>query len=285
MLHTSETTVVLVCRQRPMAVRRIVAVLVAVASMAFSFAARADDAAVDRAAGQLKESDDFRVRTQAALSLGASKSQRAIEPLCSGLEDSNITVRAAAAAALGKLKKGGEDCLEKRLEDESNGTVKSSIKKALAILKGASEPAITEKTKVYLAIAKPTDKTGRSGDGVVKLVRSAMVKAAGGEDGFVVAPADETSTQAKTRISKFKSLRAFYLSPKVLEPKYSGGTLQIKVEVAIFTYPGKALKGSIPIRLTQEGVSDKDSSAEDDLIKMAVERAIQKFSQSLERIQ
>src|SRR5262245_45547724 len=77
------------------------------------------DDAVDRASGQLKNGDDFRVRTQAALALGASKSKRAVDPLCRGLEDSNQTVRAASAAALGKLKQGGEDCLSKRLDNES----------------------------------------------------------------------------------------------------------------------------------------------------------------------
>src|SRR5262245_5603130 len=91
----------------------------------------ADDA-VDRAAGQLKTGDDFRVRTQAALALGASKSKRAVDHLCRGLEDSSQTVRAASAAALGKLKMGGEDCLSKRLDGESNEMVKSSIKKALS---------------------------------------------------------------------------------------------------------------------------------------------------------
>jgi len=247
--------------------------------------ARAEDDAVDRAANQLKNSEDFRVRTQAALALGASKSKRAVDPLCAGLEDSNTTVRAAAAAGLGKLKKGGEDCLEKRLSDESNASVKASIKKALASLKGASEPVITDKTKVYIFISKPSDKTGRSGEDVPKIVRASMLKAAGGEDGFVIAPADETPAVATKRLAKWKSLKAFMLSPKVLEPKYSGGSLQIKIDVAIFTYPGKALKGNIPVKLTQDGVSGRDTSSEDDLIKMAAERAIQKFSQNMERIQ
>lgn len=264
------------------AARRIVASLLTTALLLVAVPAWAD---VDKSIEQLKNSDDFRVRTQAALSLGASKSQRAVEPLCTGLEDSNITVRAAAAAALGKLKKGGEDCLEKRLEEESNATVKASIKKALSQLKGAKEPTITKTTKVYVMIAKASDKTGRSGDAVTKMVRSSMVKAAGSEDGFVIAPADETPAQAKTRLAPWKSLKAFYLSPKVLEPKYSGGSLQIKIDVAIFTYPGKALKGNIPVKLTAEGVSDRDESTEDDLIKQACERAIQKFSQNMERIQ
>ena len=267
----------------PRGTARIAALWLTLAVMLVTGGARAEDA-VDRAIDKLKSSDDFRVRTQAALSLGASKSKRAVDPLCGGLEDSSSSVRAGSAAALGKLKLGGEECLKKRLDDEDSDSVKATIKKALASLKGA-EPAITSSTKVYLAIAKATDKTGRSDSKVNSLVRKAMLRAASGLDGYVVAPADETSAQAKTRLAKWKSLKAFYLSPKVLEPRYSGDSLQVKLEVAIFTYPGKALKGNIPVKLTQDGVSSKDESSEDDLIKMASERAVEKFSQNMERIE
>lgn len=241
--------------------------------------------AVDRAAEQLKSGDDFRVRTQAALALGSSKSKRAVKSLCSGLEDDSTTVRAASAAALGKLKKGGESCLKARLKDEGNSTVKSSIKKALANLKAGSEPTITESSKFYIAIAKATDKTGRSEGEVDAIVRKAMSKAADNIDGYVIAPASETTTEAKDRLGKWKKLKAFYLSPKILPPKYAGDALTIKVEIAIFTYPGKALKGSIPVNLTMEGVSSEDKSSEDELIERAVARALEKFSQNVERIQ
>jgi hypothetical protein len=265
------------------AAHRALFLLLSVAVVVIAPAAHAD--AVDRAAERLKNGADFRVRTQAALALGASKSKRAVEPLCGGLEDSNTTVRAASAAALGKLKRGGEECLEDALKSEKTSTVKTSIKKALAVLKGGAEPAITKSTKAYIAIAKASDKTGRDGDEVAKLVRASMIKAAGSEDGFVIAPASETTGQATKVLAKWKGLKAFYLAPKVLEPTYSGGSLQIKIDVAIFTYPGKALKGNIPVKLTQEGVSGKDTSSEDDLIKMAAERAIQKFAKNVERLQ
>lgn len=284
MVTAGGTRVVVGCGQMPRAARRILTLLVTLTLLVVTTIAAAEDR-VDKATDQLKNSDDFRVRTQAALALGASKSKRAVEPLCAGLEDSNTTVRAASAAALGKLKQGGEDCLNTRLDEEENSTVKSSIKKALTLLKSASEPAITASTKVYLMIAKASDKSGRSGDEIVKMVRKAMLKAAGKEDGYVIAPADETPAQAKKRLSKWKSVKAFYLSPKVLEPRYTGGSLQIKIDVAIFTYPGKALKGSIPVKLTQDGVSGRDTSSEDDLIRMASERAVEKFSANMERIQ
>jgi len=240
---------------------------------------------IDKLAKQLRTADDFRVRTQAALALGASKNKRAVKSLCDGLEDSSATVRAASAAALGKLKKGGKSCLEKRLEDETAGSVKTTIKKALKLLDTDAEPTITSSTRYYVAIGKIIDKSGRKGTGVAKMVRESMAKAAQSMDGYAVAPSGESEKDAKKRIAKFKQLKAFMLSPKVIAPRYADGNLSVKIEVAIFTYPGKALKGSIPIKLTQQDVSDKDTSSEDELIRMASERAIEKFAQNVERIQ
>jgi hypothetical protein len=279
-----EREVVIGCPRMHPVLARLRSVSTVVAVLLIAVSALAEDA-VDRAAKKLKTGEDFRVRTQAALSLGSSKSKRAVEPLCGGLEDESTTVRAASAAALGKLKLGGKECLEKRLEDESSGTVKSSIKKALAQIKAGSAPEITKDTKYYIAFAKVTDKTGRKDKSVDKLVRKAMEKAAQSFDGAVVAPADEKPADAKKLLAKFKKVKGFYLSPKVMEPRYQSGSLQIKVEIAIFTYPGKALKGNIPVKLTQEGVSGSDQDSEDELIKMASERAMEKFSQNAERIE
>src|SRR5882757_8374398 len=78
----------------------------------------AGSADVDHLLQNLANGSDFRIRTQAALALGASKSQLAVEPLCGGLGDANATVRAASAAALGRLRLGGSECLQRRLATE-----------------------------------------------------------------------------------------------------------------------------------------------------------------------
>src|SRR5262249_5078373 len=97
----------------------------------FAQAARAQAVDIDKLVYFLQKSDDFRVRTQTALALGASKAQSAVDPLCGALEDSNTTVRAAAAAALGRLNLGGGECLEQHFASESSEAVKSAIQKAL----------------------------------------------------------------------------------------------------------------------------------------------------------
>lgn len=262
---------------------RFITLLILVSVCLMSGVASAKDS-VATLSKRLRDASDFRVRTQAALALGVSKSESAVKPLCKGLEDSNTTVRAASAAGLGRLKLGGKSCLEKRLKDERSSAVKSSIKRALSNLEEDDGPTITKSTEIYVSIGKATDKTGRKSGDVDSIVRKTLSKAAAGMSGYAVAPESETASEAKKLLSKYPKAKAFYLSPKVQKPDYSGGNLTIRFEIAIFTYPGKALKGMVPVKLTQQDVSSEDTSAESELIKMAAERAMEKFSKNVGRI-
>jgi HEAT repeats len=234
-------------------------------------------------AAELKNNEDFRVRTQAALALGATKDTRALGPLCMGLEDSNTTVRAAAAAAMGKLALGGFDCLKNHLESETNASVKSVIQKAMDSVKVGQRPSVTAATKYYIAVGPTTDKSGRTGVEVDDMVHAAMEGASSALDGYVVAPRNEQMADAKATIGRFKQLRPFFLWPKVMPPDYTGGRLTVRFEVSVFTYPGKAMKGTIPLKLTMPDVSSIDKASENDLIKQAAESAFKKFADNAER--
>ena len=260
------------------------ATLVAALLLATAGRARAADK-LDKLAEQLATSDDFRVRTQAALALGAAKSKRAVDPLCKGLEDSSTAVRAASAAALGKLKLGGAKCLERRLDDESNASVKASIKKAIALVGSGSEPAISGSTKYYVAIGKTTDKTGRDGERSTESCGPRWRALPTTWRATWLLPTERPAAQATKRLSKFKQVTAFYLLPKVPAPAYAGRRLTIKVDIAVFTYPGKALKGMIPVVKRTEVEGTEDTEAEDDLIKVAAESALQLFAKNAERFE
>jgi hypothetical protein len=245
--------------------------------------ARSADDSITRMSRELRNNEDFRVRTQAALALGASKDKRAVLPLCDGLEDSNTTVRAAAAAGIGKLALGGTDCLKGRLEYETSASVKSVIEKALEKVKSAQKPAVTSATRYYVAVGPTTDKTGRGGAEIDDMVRAALEEKTSGLDGYVVAPRDESLSQAKAVTQKFKNLKAFFLWPKVLPPEYSGGKLTVRFEIAVFTYPGKAMKGTIPLKLTMSDMTSVDRATENDLIRRAADSAFERFAGNADR--
>jgi len=264
-------------------VRRLLLLPLALLATLVAFPARGADDSIARMSRELKNNEDFRVRTQAALALGASKDKRAVEPLCDGLEDPNTTVRAAAAAGIGKLALGGAECLKSRLEYESSASVKTVIEKALDKVRSAQRPAVTPETRYYVAVGPTTDKTGRGGAEIDDMVRSALEQKTAALEGYVVAPRDESATQAKAVTQKFKKLKAFFLWPKVMAPEYSGGKLTVRLEIAVFTYPGKAMKGTIPLKLTMSDMTSADRATENDLIKRAADSAFERFAGNAER--
>ncbi len=233
---------------------------------------------------QLKSNDDYRVRTQAALALGASGDNAAVKPLCDALGDSNASVKVAAAAALGKLgKPAGLPCLESALKRESALSVKTQIDKSVTALRsggssagGAAAPPLPDaKTKVYVAI-QVTNKTSRGAGDVDALIRSAMQEKLLAKPGFAVAPKSETPAQGGP-IVKSKKLKGFFLIATVEAPVYAGGNLSQTVRISMWSYPDKALQGEFAPKLTQSGTPKTDVESEDALMKLCVENAIESF--------
>jgi hypothetical protein len=234
---------------------------------------------------QLRSNDDYRVRTQAALALGASGDDAAVRPLCDALGDSNASVKVAAAAALGKLgKPAGLPCLQSAEKRESVASTKTQIQKSIASLQNgggssgtgvATPPPPGADTKFYVAI-QVTNKTSRSAAEIETIIRSAMQAKLLSKPGVAVAPKTETSAQGG-QLVKSKKLKGFFLVATVESPTYSGGNLSQIVRVSMWTYPDKALQGEFSPKLTQSGTPAGDTQSENVLMKMCVENAIETF--------
>lgn len=218
-------------------------------------------------------SSDFRVRTQAALALGASADQRAVDPLCSALSDENTTVRAASASAIGRLAMGGEKCLRDRLNAESNEAVVGVIQRALERVSGggAGGSTVDANTRYYVAIGDVTNKTNRSNQSVNSEIRKRLIKVLGKQSGYAFAPSGETVEQAKGVKQRFPQLKTVLLWPK-LEITYAGGSLGLRLELSLFSYPDRSFLGTMSRKLSMSGTSAGDTDSENELIEMAVDQ-------------
>jgi hypothetical protein len=239
-------------------------------------------AAAERVGGlatKLRASDDFRVRTQAALALGASGSDKAVDPLCKGLDDGNDTVRAAAAAALGKLGRGGKKCLERRLGREPSANVRKMIKKAIGLVAEAEAgPALSAGTRYYISIGK-TALDGANDSKLDEKVRTSLRRAASSYRGYVFAPAGETAALAKKRLRKHPQVIGFALAPRVIV-EHEGRTLTVKLLLLIGEYPEGGSMGRIMREGGFPGVSDdmvKDKQGE--LVARLCTEAMREFDQ------
>ncbi len=240
-------------------------------ALLLSMTAQASDA-IEKNISLLRSSSDFRVRTQAALALGASASSRAVTPLCQALADDNRTVRIASATALSRLRKGGDGCLSARVKVERDSAVLSALKNALARLGAGAEPAIGPSTKFYVAIQKLAGP-----ERLADPVRKAFVKAGSENPSVAFAPAGESQSTASSVLSKHSGAKGFLLAPRLSRPVYQDGMLQVKMSVAIMSYPGNALIGSYSKTVGMGGIASENTEAENELVVMAAEESMKQF--------
>lgn len=254
--------------------------------------ASADAERVKFLADKMK-SDDFRVRTNAALALGATNEDGAVEPLCSALSDPSEVVRQAAAVAMKRLAKSSSlSCLRAREAKESHDGTKVAITRAIEAIGagggggggGGSDGADDKiknnpSAKYYIALSTVANSTARGQSEVEKVVLKAIKTKLEAAGTIQIAPTKETADAAKGELKKRK-MNGFYLAIAVDRFDYSGGNLRVKVKIGVFTYPGKSLLGNVDKMLTKEGVSSGDKSSEDQLLDMAAGLASEQFAQN-----
>jgi len=256
---------------------------------------------VDFLANRLKTADDYKVRTKAALELGAvaqDDAPKAVQPLCEAIHDPSEVVRQAVALALKRLARpAGLPCLRQRHGMEPNETVKLQLTRAIEAIEAngssaepappsAPEPKANPSAKYYVAYSL-SNNTGRSPAEADSLVLAPMRTKFDAAGTIQLAPQKETPEAARGVLSKRK-MKGYYLAVAVDPPAYveegGGMSLKVKVKVAVFTYPGKDLRGSFDKGLSQN-VGKRDKAAEDRLISMAAGLAFEQFTQAAPQFQ
>jgi hypothetical protein len=238
------------------------------------------------AAGQ---PDDFRVRTNAALALGATNDDAAVPPLCRGLDDPSEVVRQAVAVALKRLVRNSAlDCLRRRASVESNSSVKLQIQRAIEAIEsagggggsgGGGEAPYVAGAKYYVSISPVSNKTDRPQADVDRIVRGAVAAKLAQLGEYQLAPAGESSAAAKAVMAK-RQLKGFYLAVSVDPLDYADGSLRVRVKIAVFSYPSRDLRGEVPAGATFPGARPGDHGAEDQLMGVVAGRAAELFAQN-----
>jgi hypothetical protein len=182
--------------------------------------------------------------------------------------------------------------LKGRLSTEDSSDVKLQLTRAIADLSaGGGGSSATPSTpdsfspksisgaKYYVSISSVTNNTGRAQADVDRIVLGAMRSKLEATGKHQLAPMTETPDGAKAALAKRK-MKGYYLSISVDKFDYSDGNLRVRIKCAVFSYPGKSLLGEVPSGLTQTGVSQGDKSAEENLMGIAAQRAVDLFTQN-----
>jgi hypothetical protein len=278
----------------------VLQVLLPLAVLLFPFTARADGR-VPFLAARLQyppapgQPDDFRVRTNAALALGATDDDAAIAPLCGGLDDPKDLVRQAVAVALKRLARASSrGCLQQHLATESSSEAKSQIKRALDAVDAAGASAAARgggggsssdappnaaNARFYVSVSRVTNNTTRSAADVERIVHGAIASKLAELGEYQLAPQGESNAAAKAALAR-RNLKGYYLGVSVDKLDYSDGNLRVRVKIAVFSYPGRDLRGEVPASASYPGARPGDSGAEEQLMSVVAARAAELFAQN-----
>jgi hypothetical protein len=240
------------------------------------------------AAGQ---PNDFRVRTNAALALGATNDDEAVAPLCAGLADPSEVVRQAVAVGLRRLGRSSSiACLRERASQETNTSVRTAIERAIDSIQashGAPDVAATAgsaatgsgNAKYYVSLSRVTNRSSRATAEVEQIVRGAIAAELEKVGLYQIAPSGETVEAAKVTLAR-RPLKGYFLAISVEKFDSTDEGLRVRVKIAVFSYPGKDLRGEVPAGATLPGAMLGDKRAEDQLMSMVAARAAQLFAEN-----
>jgi hypothetical protein len=164
---------------------------------------------------------------------------------------------------------------------ESKPDILAEIDKAIQAYEVAEVgdvPKFVPNARNYVAIDVISDKTGRVAGDVPRIVKRSLREALESSGLCQVAPSGETTAAAKQVLTKRK-LKGYLLMPTAEKPNYADGLLQIRVRVAVLTYPGKALLADIPSGFRQSARRVGDIAAENELFGEAAKKAGELFVQ------
>jgi len=263
----------------------LIAVLIALAPRA----AHADESRIKFLSEKMKDTDP-RVRTSAALALGASNEDGAVDPLCGGLSDGADVVRQAAAVALKRLNRTRSlECLKARAPRETNEAAKVAITRAIEAIAsggqggagGGDSEQIKENpsAKYYISLSTIANQTGRAQTEVERIVLTSVRQKLEAAGSVQLAPTSETPEKARA-VMKARKMKGFYLAIAVDRFEYADGNLRVKVKIGVFNYPNKSLLGNVDKTLTAQGVSIGDKASEDRLLELAAGLASEQFAQN-----
>ena len=274
---------------------RSLGALIALASILSLTAIALADARSDYLIRLLRTSGAFRVRAQAALSLGAvSPDADVIGALAEAVQrDDNAAVRAAAASSLERLAtpspvapaavRAAQRDRERAVQDAA-GQALRSLERLASSGSGSGGSSggstgtssgtsgSTGAAQFYVGVGTPGTKVAAIDRSVLESSRAFIESRVRAIPGVEVAP-DGESRSAAERVLRSRHLTGYYLDSSIvsLETRADGG-VRAQVSVIVQTYPGRDVRSMLSGAATVMGASG--TGAQRDAIQAALQSAL-----------
>ena len=247
------------------------------------------DARSDYLVQLLNGSSQFRVRAQAAISLGAVQADaKVVEALGRALRDEHPAVRAAAANSLGRIEDPASLSALKAATNDPEAPVRTAVAAAVARVEAAKRasggmattpPVPSGPARYYVAIGAPASRATGVSDSDLKTAHQVLRTRVQEIEGVVLAPPNESNSSAE-QVLKSRKLKGFYLESSVtsIENKPDGGVRAV-VSLVVATYPGRDIRAMMQGAATALGGGDIKSQA----VEAAFKSALRQLPQAMVR--
>lgn len=246
----------------------------------------------------LQSSSQFRVRAQAAISLGRVADDPAVvASLGAALNDEHPAVRAAAASSLERL--GNPDALgplRKRAND-SHEEVRAAVASALSTLqrvqtnRGSAtassstsstptsvEPPVTQGTPTYyVGVGLPGSRVNGLDDATLEEARTFLRGRLVAMEGVLLAPENERPKQAESVI-RARNLTGYFIDSSIVSIEPRGDGVRASVSIIVGTYPGRDMRSILQGAATVMGGG---SGARAQAIEAAFTGALRNLGQAM----
>ncbi|RLB53237.1 MAG: hypothetical protein DRJ42_12530 [Deltaproteobacteria bacterium] len=246
------------------------------------------DARTDYLVRLIRTSTAFRVRAQAALSLGRIEGDPAVvRVLSQTLGDEHPAVRAAAAASLEQLRDPAALPALRNAARDREASVRSSVQRAIRVLErlARSAPRTTPvpgpgsnsgPARYYVGVGMPgtTIQVSRASLASARQFIEARVQSI---PGVIVAPQREANGAAR-RVLRTRRLTGYYLDSSIVRIEDRNGGTRAVVSIIVNTYPGRDMRVMLQGAATVQGSSG--ATAERQAIEGALTGALRRLPQA-----
>ncbi|MDD5307946.1 MAG: HEAT repeat domain-containing protein [Deltaproteobacteria bacterium] len=253
----------------------------------------AADARTDFLLDMLENGGNYRLKVQAATTLGKIRCKEAVPALTAALRDRDELVVIAVATALGQI---GDPsvigAMEKALATTPSGAAASQLKATLRVLKALVPDATPEDdsgaTPRFLVRIDAMGNSSGVADGeLTARMRTLVDQMVRKQAGALVQETAASAAEVKTRLKRGK-LEGYILSGALLRMEQVSGQLVVKISLNVFTNPDynllmmPTMEGAVPL---PESPSSKEAEREtqDRALKAVVEGLVDSVFKALRR--
>jgi hypothetical protein len=205
----------------------------------------------------LLKSDAFRVRAQAALSLGQlERGPRVVMALERAVRDDHPAVRVSAVASLRRL--GAREALPtvREAAKDRNKAVRRAAYEAIQALEAIGERERGPGPPRHLvAVGMPGTKADRVSRQMLFDARIFLSEQLVEISGIELAPDELSPAEAKSEIAS-RGLRGYYIESSIVKLQPKGNGVRAEVSLIILTYPGRDMRAMLRGAATASGPYD-----------------------------